>query len=33
VETSLAARDVIGGTAPKRVKQALIKARKMVGRG
>jgi argininosuccinate lyase len=33
VESSLAARDVFGGTAPKRVKQALIKARKLVGRG
>ncbi len=33
VESSLAARDVIGGTAPTRVKQALIKARRMVGRG
>jgi argininosuccinate lyase len=32
VESSLAARDVFGGTAPKRVKQALIKARKLVGR-
>jgi len=33
VESSLAARDVIGGTAPGRVKQALVKARRMVGRG
>jgi len=33
VESSLAARDVFGGTAPKRVKQALTKARKLVGRG
>jgi argininosuccinate lyase len=33
VESSLAARDVIGGTAPRRVKQALIKARRTVGRG
>jgi argininosuccinate lyase len=33
VESSLAARDVTGGTSPKRVKQALMKARKMVGRG
>jgi argininosuccinate lyase len=33
VESSLAARDVIGGTAPKRVKQALLKARKTVGQG
>ncbi len=33
VESSLAARDVIGGTSPKRVKQALLKARRMVGRG
>jgi argininosuccinate lyase len=32
VESSLAARDVIGGTAPKRVKQALLKARKIVGK-
>ncbi len=32
VESSLAARDVVGGTAPKRVKQALMKARRMVGR-
>ncbi len=31
IETSLAARNVIGGTAPKRVKQALVKARKIVG--
>jgi argininosuccinate lyase len=33
VESSLAARDVSGGTSPKRVKQALAKARRMVGRG
>jgi argininosuccinate lyase len=33
VESSLSARDVFGGTAPKRVKQALIKARKLVGKG
>ena len=33
VESSLAARDVIGGTAPKRVRQALIKARRTVGQG
>lgn len=32
VESSLAARDVFGGTAPKRVKLALAKARRMVGR-
>jgi argininosuccinate lyase len=32
VESSLSARDVVGGTAPKRVKQALLKARRMVGR-
>ncbi|HTY82066.1 MAG TPA: argininosuccinate lyase [Dehalococcoidales bacterium] len=31
IETSLAARDVLGGTAPKRVKQALLKAKKMIG--
>jgi argininosuccinate lyase len=31
VRSSLAARDVPGGTAPRRVKQALAKARKMVG--
>jgi argininosuccinate lyase len=31
IETSLAARDVLGGTAPKRVKQALAKAKKMIG--
>jgi argininosuccinate lyase len=30
VESSLAARDVVGGTAPKRVKQALAAARKLV---
>jgi len=30
VESSLAARDVTGGTAPKRVKQALAEARKIV---
>ncbi|MCK4274339.1 MAG: argininosuccinate lyase [Dehalococcoidales bacterium] len=30
VESSLAARDVVGGTAPKRVKQALAEARKIV---
>jgi len=33
VESSLAARDVSGGTAPRRVKQALARARRMVGRG
>jgi argininosuccinate lyase len=33
LEYSLAARDVVGGTAPRRVKQALIKARKLVGKG
>jgi argininosuccinate lyase len=33
VESSLAARDVIGGTAPRRVKRALARARRMVGRG
>jgi len=33
IKSSLAARNVIGGTAPKRVKQALAKARKMVGEG
>jgi len=33
IKSSLAARDVVGGTAPKRVKQALAKARKMVGEG
>jgi argininosuccinate lyase len=33
VESSLAARDVSGGTSPKRVKQALARARRMVGRG
>ncbi len=31
VESSLSARDVVGGTAPKRVKQALARARKIVG--
>jgi argininosuccinate lyase len=30
IESSLAARDVIGGTAPKQVKKALAKARRMV---
>jgi argininosuccinate lyase len=30
IETSIAARNVVGGTAPKRVKQALIKAKRMV---
>jgi argininosuccinate lyase len=33
VDSSVAARDVIGGTAPRRVKQALAKARRMIGRG
>jgi argininosuccinate lyase len=33
VESSLAARDVAGGTSPKRVRQALAKARKLVGNG
>jgi argininosuccinate lyase len=33
VKSSLAARDVFGGTAPKRVKQALARARKLVGLG
>ena len=33
VDTSLAARDVSGGTSPKRVKQALARARRMMGRG
>ncbi len=33
VKSSLAARDVPGGTAPRRVKQALYKARKIVGGG
>ncbi len=33
VESSLAARDVVGGTAPKRVKQALARAKKIVGEG
>ncbi len=33
IKSSLAARDVAGGTAPKRVKQALTKARRMVGKG
>jgi len=32
VEASIAARDVIGGTAPKRVKQALADARKVVNK-
>jgi argininosuccinate lyase len=31
VESSVAARDVFGGTAPKQVKKALARARKMVG--
>ncbi|MCK4862827.1 MAG: argininosuccinate lyase [Dehalococcoidales bacterium] len=30
IKSSLAARDVVGGTAPKRVKQALAKARKII---
>jgi argininosuccinate lyase len=33
VESSLAARDIIGGTAPKRVKRALAVARKIVAQG
>jgi len=33
VKSSLDARNVIGGTAPKRVKQALAEARKLVGEG
>ncbi len=33
VESSLAARDVSGGTSPRRVKQALARARRTVGRG
>ncbi|MBN1176190.1 MAG: argininosuccinate lyase [Dehalococcoidales bacterium] len=33
IKSSLTARDIAGGTAPKRVKQALAKARKMVGQG
>jgi argininosuccinate lyase len=32
VESSLAARDAIGGTAPKRVKQALSRARRIIER-
>ena len=32
VESSVAARDVAGGTAPGRVKQALADARKMIGK-
>jgi argininosuccinate lyase len=31
VESSLAARDVIGGTAPRRVERALAVAKKIVG--
>ncbi len=31
VESSIAARDVIGGTAPKQVEQALASAKKMIG--
>jgi argininosuccinate lyase len=33
IESSLAARNVIGGTAPGQVKKALARARKMVGQG
>jgi argininosuccinate lyase len=33
IESSLAARDVIGGTAPKQVKKALTRARRMVDKG
>lgn len=33
VAASLAARDAVGGTAPRRVKQALAEARKQLGRG
>jgi argininosuccinate lyase len=32
VESSLAARDTIGGTAPRRVRQALARARRVVGK-
>ena len=31
VESSLAARDIVGGTAPKQVKQALATAKKVIG--
>jgi argininosuccinate lyase len=31
IESSLAARDVVGGTAPKQVARALARAKKMVG--
>ena len=31
VESSIAARDVIGGTAPRQVDQALATAKKMIG--
>jgi argininosuccinate lyase len=33
IKSSLDARDVVGGTAPKQVKQALTRARKIVGEG
>jgi len=33
VESSLAARDIIGGTAPKRVAQAVAAAKKILGQG
>ena len=33
VESSIAARDVVGGTAPKQVERALAAAKKVVGQG